>query len=323
MIPDLRAPFPYFGGKRIIAGDVWERFGAVQNYIEPFAGSMAVLLGRPHECFPDTGYAETVNDMDGFLCNFWRALAADAEGVAHHADCPVSELDLHARHGWLLNHGAPIVERLREDPDFYDVRIAGWWVWGISQWIGSGWCGRASKQLPKLTTGGEGIHRASYTKLPHLGHNGKGVHRPTVSLHEYLAGLSMRLRHTRVCCGDWKRVVTDGAMVFGNRIGVFLDPPYTMAGRDDVYNHDTCDLYPEILDWCRRYEGDSRIKIALCGYMDDFAMPGWTPYRWTAGSSWLSRSDTRNSENRKNEVVYFSPSCVTSQISLFQTVSFP
>ena len=45
----LKAPFPWFGGKRRVAHIVWDRFGCVPNYVEPFAGSLAVLLGRPHE----------------------------------------------------------------------------------------------------------------------------------------------------------------------------------------------------------------------------------------------------------------------------------
>ena len=40
----LKAPFPWFGGKSKVAGLVWERFGDVANYVEPFAGSLAVLL---------------------------------------------------------------------------------------------------------------------------------------------------------------------------------------------------------------------------------------------------------------------------------------
>src|SRR5689334_19180994 len=43
----LKAPFPWFGGKSRVASLVWERFGEVRNYVEPFAGSLAVLLGRP------------------------------------------------------------------------------------------------------------------------------------------------------------------------------------------------------------------------------------------------------------------------------------
>ena len=60
---DLRAPFPWFGGKRKVAGEVWAALGDVDNYVEPFAGSLAVLLGRPSH---HTGRAETVNDADRF-----------------------------------------------------------------------------------------------------------------------------------------------------------------------------------------------------------------------------------------------------------------
>ena len=53
----LRAPFPYFGSKYDVADVVWEALGDPANYIEPFAGSLAVLLGRPRP-----GKVETVND---------------------------------------------------------------------------------------------------------------------------------------------------------------------------------------------------------------------------------------------------------------------
>ena len=45
----MRAPFVWFGGKRRVAPEVWAALGDVPNYIEPFAGSLAVLLGRPHD----------------------------------------------------------------------------------------------------------------------------------------------------------------------------------------------------------------------------------------------------------------------------------
>ena len=60
----LKAPFPYFGGKSLVADRIWDLFGDVDHYIEPFFGSGAVLLGRPGWT-PDM--TETVNDMDGFL----------------------------------------------------------------------------------------------------------------------------------------------------------------------------------------------------------------------------------------------------------------
>lgn len=43
-----RAPFPWFGGKSKAADTVWSLLGDVPHYVEPFFGSGAVLLGRPH-----------------------------------------------------------------------------------------------------------------------------------------------------------------------------------------------------------------------------------------------------------------------------------
>lgn len=85
MNKDLKAPFPYFGGKSAIADLVWSRFGHVKNYVEPFAGSLAVLLARSE--LPEGGYGlETVNDYDCMIANFWRALQHDPDGVAYYAD---------------------------------------------------------------------------------------------------------------------------------------------------------------------------------------------------------------------------------------------
>jgi hypothetical protein len=186
----LKAPFPWFGGKSRVAPEVWDRFGDVDNYVEPFAGSLAVLLGRPTP--PQT---ETVNDLDCYLANFWRSLRYDPEGVTEAADWPVNEADLHARHRWLVNQDQ-FRERMKTDPLFFDARIAGWWVWGISQWIGSGWCSRPewtgrvnagresrgiNRKLPSVGDGGRGVFRGitgTERKRPmiHGGHHGKGVH---------------------------------------------------------------------------------------------------------------------------------------------------
>ena len=38
------------------------------------------------------------------------------------------------------DHQFRALVKLMGDPDYYDAKIAGWWLWGICQWIGSGWC---------------------------------------------------------------------------------------------------------------------------------------------------------------------------------------
>jgi hypothetical protein len=140
----VKAPFPWFGGKRRVAGIVWQAFGQnVKNYIEPFFGSGAVLLGRPG----GPGKIETINDRDRMVANFWRAVTA----APHHADWPVNEADLHARHVWLVAQLPSMRIRMHEDPHYYDALIAGWWVWGICQWIGGGWCVETNNHKhPKL-----------------------------------------------------------------------------------------------------------------------------------------------------------------------------
>jgi hypothetical protein len=185
-VNDLRAPFPYYGGKARVADVVWARFGDTPNFVEPFFGSGAVLLKRPHA--PNT---ETVNDLDALLANFWRALQHDPEAVARYADWPVNEVDLHARHRFLVDRRA-WVEELMSDPAAYDAQVAGWWVWGISQWIGSGWCpptGTASAKMPSLSRPGRGLqhfHRAAdapalWQARPDLSSNGRGVAAPRLS----------------------------------------------------------------------------------------------------------------------------------------------
>lgn len=126
----LRSPYPWFGGKSKVAPLVWERLGNVRNFVEPFFGSGAMLLARPHWPFdPEHGNRiETINDLDGFVPNFWRALQAAPDEVAKHSDWPVSECDLHARHLWLVNEGRKHVERLKTETDYFDANIAGWWV---------------------------------------------------------------------------------------------------------------------------------------------------------------------------------------------------
>lgn len=182
----MKCPFPYFGGKRRVADIVWDRFGDPINYVEPFAGSLAVLLERPHE--PRT---ETVNDLDCYIANFWRATQCEPEKVVRYCDGPVNEADLHARHLWLVKRER-FRERMKTDPHYFDAKVAGWWVWGICQWIGGGWCSRPDwrgryrqdarpvgifRKRNNLKRGGIGIHRTEWTRPKLSKRGGDGINR--------------------------------------------------------------------------------------------------------------------------------------------------
>lgn len=64
----LKAPFSYFGGKSRIADQIVAALPPHRGYVEPFAGSCAVLFAKPR------ARIETVNDLDRELVTFWRVL---------------------------------------------------------------------------------------------------------------------------------------------------------------------------------------------------------------------------------------------------------
>jgi DNA adenine methylase len=64
----VKAPFTYFGGKTIHAATIAASLPAHGHYVEPYCGSLAVLLAKAPSPM------ETVNDLDGALMTFWRVL---------------------------------------------------------------------------------------------------------------------------------------------------------------------------------------------------------------------------------------------------------
>lgn len=64
----IRPPFAYYGGKTRLAPAIASLLPAHEHYVEPFAGSLAVLLAK------EPSRMETVNDLDGDLVTFWRVL---------------------------------------------------------------------------------------------------------------------------------------------------------------------------------------------------------------------------------------------------------
>lgn len=136
------------------------------------------------------------------------------------------------------------------DPLWHDPVMGGWWLWGQSCWIGSGWCsgdgpwvvgadGRivkreglgVSRKLPRIHHDGAGMARPQLREpgvsrqLPSLGDNGRGAahgnlradgvgdyHPMTMpELLRWMEYLSARLRHVRILNGDWSRACTSGA----------------------------------------------------------------------------------------------------------------
>lgn len=74
----MKPPFTYYGAKVTIADRIVALLPDHDHYVEPFAGSLAVLMAKP------PSWHETVNDLDGDLMLFWKILRdrpADLERV--------------------------------------------------------------------------------------------------------------------------------------------------------------------------------------------------------------------------------------------------
>ncbi|HZQ33707.1 MAG TPA: DNA adenine methylase [Mycobacterium sp.] len=93
----MKSPFTYFGGKTTLADAIAGLLPAHDHYVEPFGGSLAVLLAKP------PARMETVNDLDADIMTFWRVLRDRPDDLAR-----VCALTPHAR----LEHAAARAEDL-------------------------------------------------------------------------------------------------------------------------------------------------------------------------------------------------------------------
>jgi DNA adenine methylase len=302
-MPELLSPFPYFGGKRSVASGIWERLGTPAQYIEPFCGSLAVLLAAPKPAA-----LEVVNDGSGFIANFWRAVKHQPAEVARWADYPVSHIDLGARHQWLMAQRHQIGAAL-QNPDWPgDAKVAGWWLWGQCCWIGSGWCNWFG-QIPHASDAGCGVQAIG--QIPHAGNAGRGIQGIGQSEGEghgdfltscgrtamrWLRQIADRIERVRIVHGDWSRCLNHN--FGGDNTAIFLDPPY--RSYEKLYGGDI-PVADAVAQWAREH---ANLRIALCGHVGDYDLPDWAVIEWSRGRLTYSGSKTTD-----EECVWYSPPC--------------
>jgi site-specific DNA-adenine methylase len=293
--------FPYFGGKARVASLVWQYLGNPECYIEPFAGSLAVLFNRPHP-----PRVEIAVDLDGLLLNFWRSIQKEWPAVRTHLTGAVSEIDIHAKHEALLSQRDVVNDKLRADPDWCNPVLAAWWWEGISSWLGSGWGHRHAKQRPHIDRSLKGVWATRMTD-------------------EKIEAVAARLANVVLLAGDWeeawKRACTDALLKRFDRSGgvsVFLDPPYSGKHTTDVrqeglYAEDQ-HLHERITDWALHLDQLERenpkiphVRVVIAGYAHEYptlAADGWLLVPWTAPNGYAGKANQR----RVQEVLYVRPS---------------
>lgn len=120
----VRPPFAYYGGKTTLAPVIADLLPAHEHYVEPFAGSLAVLLAKK------PSRAETVNDLDGDLVTFWRVLRDRPEELER-----ACSLTPHSRAEYEISKsldGCDDIERARRvwvrltQNRSHSMRVTGW-----------------------------------------------------------------------------------------------------------------------------------------------------------------------------------------------------
>ena len=355
-MPDLHAPYPYFGGKRTIADEVWKRLGAPAQYIEPFCGSAAVLLAAPKPAS-----LEVVCDASGFIANFWRAVKHQPGAVAEASDYPVSHIDLGARHIWLMAQRERIATELHDANWPGDAQAAGWWLWGQCCWIGSGWCEwDRIGQVPHAGNAGRGVQAIG--QVPHAGNAGRGVQAIGQVPHASDAGRGVQAIGQVPHASDaGMGVQAIGQVPHASDAGRGDTILWTSAGRTAWrWLHRLADRLERVRvvhgDWSRclnshfggsdtaifldppyrSYEkvysvapvadaveawarDNAHLRVALCGHKGDYDLAGWDAVEWDRGRLTYSSSKTTD-----QECIWYSPTCLPrEQRDLFHTAPPP
>lgn len=197
----LAPPVPYYGSKQTLGPRIASLLPAHEHYVEPYAGSLAVLLAkRPSRM-------ETVNDIDRDLMVFWRVLRDDPLELER-----VCALTPHSRAEYLEARAA----NLDELPDLERARLV--WV--------------------RLTQGRAGTMRAS-TGWRHFQDpkgSSSGMPRYLSGYVSRLAPVAERLGTVSLEC----RPALELIQAYGKHPGVllYIDPPYLGSTRARNYKHE-------------------------------------------------------------------------------------
>jgi hypothetical protein len=186
--------------------------------------------------------------------------------------------------------------------------------------------------IPHLTDAGNGIHAVG--GIPQVNETGRGVNAIGRVFSEseksllvakgraipddlitysgqvawiWMHKLAERLNRVRLIHGEWTRCMNH--YYGGTETAIFFDPPY--KGYESVYGG-AIRSADAVEVWSREHQD---IRIALCGHIGDYDLPGWEVFQWNRGSTTFGSSKTID-----QECIWFSPACLSveaKQRSLF------
>lgn len=234
----MKPPFAYAGGKTRLAERIVSLLPEHAHYVEPFAGSLAVLLAKPQSP------GETVNDIDGDIMCFWKVLRERPDELMRVcALTPHSRLELqHARDD-------------RQPPDELE---------------------RARRTFVRISQARGGTLRTTTGWRFYAGLDVRGATMPATlaSYVERMAPAAERLAQVSLECDDYAAVL---ARYDHPDTLFYLDPPYlgtTRSAGHYAIEMRSAGEHREFLQNITAVEG----MVVLSGYASelyDTALTGW------------------------------------------------
>jgi DNA adenine methylase len=257
----LKPPFPYYGGKITLGPRIAALFPPHGHYVDPFCGSLAVLLAKPPSPM------ETVNDLDQDIINFWRVLRGRPDELRRAcALTPHSLAEFHAAEEYEAPPGDE-VERARR------------------LWV-------------RLTQGRSGrLKRTGWRHYVDTARSTVGMPGYLDGYVDRMAAVVERLHHVSLECRPALEVIE----WYGRSPNVllYIDPPYLGSTRaSDCYRHEmTGDDDHRTLARALRA---CQASVVLSGYPSDLydleLYPDWHRVEFASGTgqnaeTWANRTE--------------------------------
>jgi hypothetical protein len=153
---------------------------------------------------------------------------------------------------------------------------------------------QAAGQIPYVSCSGQGYQSGPKAEDADIG-QGLWTSSGAVA-HQWLHRLADRLERVRLIHGDWSRCLNHH---YGkDSTAVFFDPPY--ENYEGLYRAGK--VAQDVAVWCK---ANPELRIALCGHIGDYDLPGWDVMQWSRKRNTYGGTGTKDAE-----AIWFSPGCL-------------
>ena len=257
----IKSIAPWFGGKRMLAGEIGRELGPHSMYVEPFCGSMAVLLMKPKSG------SDIVNDLHGNIINLALVIASKRcyelyDRLYRTMDC---ETFFDGAKEMFMAQG--VFEPPAGPGAVTEEHVERAYIYFVVSWMGR--------------NGISGTKRCNYQKARRWTPGGGSGAVRFASAVDSIPAWHERLRRVNIYCMDGFELLEK--IEDHRQTAIYLDPPYlrhtvdkSRAG-NGVYQHEfEPGDHEKLAARLKRFE---RARVVVSYYDDpqlDELYPGWT-----------------------------------------------